>query len=370
MHNREENKQVKEKKEGKEGKERDWGHLLWSEFPHVKRCVKRVLEDAAMTSHVRELSYAAALQRTVDLYDSERAYRAAERDPLALALDALDFTPPFRCAVSAALFSANCDIASLLVSQDPLVKAGEEFLRSTVEERAVADRSLCTFEAVLDAYMSFARLHAHKNARPVRARVGSGGALYTFPFAAAWAAFIANKSLWQRLPGAPKRELEQPVASVADPVADPVPGPVPGLVHASPRARLKTDAGFYAGPDTGPNTGPDGADGDFSGKETTNTTHTLCEANDSNTWTRAFRRKHHKLSSPYQQYKTHFNSTTIGTQTIGTRTIAPTIATTKQKHKPPHLPVFVLACDADDAWKAHNAKKDASHLQALERAQI
>lgn len=197
----------------------DWRQLLWSEFPNVKSCTKRVLEDITAFTHARELPYAAALQRVMDLYDSERTYRAAQHDPLALALDALGAVPPFRCAVSAALFSANCDIASLLVSHDPLVKATEEFLRTTVEERARSDRVTCTFDVVLNAFLDFAHVHRtslHAGSettttrfplgmQPLRARVNGGGSAYMFPSAAAWAAFVANKSLWQRLTGAPSQ---------------------------------------------------------------------------------------------------------------------------------------------------------------------
>jgi hypothetical protein len=199
----------------------DWRQLLWSEFPNVKSCTKRVLEDITAFTHARELSYAAALQRVMDLYDSERTYRAAQRDPLALALDALGAVPPFRCAVSAALFSANCDIASLLVSHDPLVKATEEFLRTTVEERARSDRVTCTFDVVLNAFLDFAHVHRtslHAGSettttrfplgmQPLCARVNGGGSAYMFPSAAAWAAFVANKSLWQRLTGAPSQSM-------------------------------------------------------------------------------------------------------------------------------------------------------------------
>lgn len=245
--------------------------LLWDEYPHVKRCVKSVLENNVIR---RELAYAAALQRALDLYASERAHRAAGGDGLALSLDALGAVEPYPCAVSATLFSANYDIQSLLVSQDPLVKHAEEFLRRTIEAMAHADRFNCRFDAVVAAYLDFAARHRDRvvaaqspsafpslpvppvtpaTAAPVvdlRSPLSSGtrlplglqpyvarlaGVRVAFPTAAAWAAFVANKTLWQRLVGAPTlaaATLEHPEGVAAPPAAVPrkrVPaGRVPG----------------------------------------------------------------------------------------------------------------------------------------------
>lgn len=243
--------------------------LLWDEYPHVKRCVKRVLEDNLGR---KEQAYPAALQRALDLYASERLHRAATADALALRLDMLGRVAgsPFPCPVAATLFTANYDVQSLLVSQDPLVKRAEEFLRATIEALAHADRFNCRFDAVLAAYLDFAACHrerivaqsphhvspaaspptpttpipvslvlvapvapAGEGARtrvrklplglqPYTARLG--GSAVVFPTAAAWAAFVANKTLWVRLVGAPP--------------AAPPPAPLPALPLAPATIRV------------------------------------------------------------------------------------------------------------------------------------
>lgn len=279
----------------------DLKRMLWDEYPHVKRCVKRVLEDNLGR---KEQAYAASLQRTLDLYRSERLYRSSMLDPLSIRLDALGAPPhsPYPCPVSATLFTANYDIQSLLVSQDPLVKRAEEFLRSVIEAMAHTDRFNCRFDRVLTAYLDFAvkhldRIiavsprasprasprhvsphvspHASSRASPhasprceqvspsthaadhildlrasatIRAQAATqprvvqvtsvahdtepcsapklplglqpytarlGGNAVTFPTAASWAAFVANKTLWQRLVGAPTTSLTPPRAATA-----------------------------------------------------------------------------------------------------------------------------------------------------------
>lgn len=222
--------------------------LQWDEYPHVKRAVKRTLECNVVR---RELAYASAHAQAVDLYRMERAVRAAEGDPLAATLDRMPPCGPYPCAVSAALFTANYDVQSLLVSQDPLVKRAEELLRATIQTLAAGARAECTFGAVLAAYLDFAAKHRDRlvatsspaaatspaaspallappvspmspvspvhpvsmpppplprrrlplGLQPYVTRLGD--ATVTFPTAAAWAAFVANKTLWQRLPGAP-----------------------------------------------------------------------------------------------------------------------------------------------------------------------
>lgn len=206
--------------------------LLWEEYPHVKRCVKRVLEDNAGR---REQAYPAALQRALELYRSERTHRAAMGEDLAQNLDTLGKPAgPYPCPVSATLFTANYDIQSLLVSQDPLVKHCEEFIRQTLQTMAQANRFNCRFDALLAAYLDFAAQHRDRivalspsalspaspspslsplpalatsrrklplGLQPYLARLA--GNPVAFPTAAAWAAFVANKTLWQRLAGSP-----------------------------------------------------------------------------------------------------------------------------------------------------------------------
>lgn len=244
--------------------------LLWDEYPHVKRCVKRVLEDNLGR---KEQAYPVALQRALDLYASERRHRAATADALALRLDMLGHIAgsPFPCPVAATLFTANYDVQSLLVSQDPLVKRAEEFLRATIETLAHADRFNCRFDTVLAAYLDFAARHRERivaqsphyvspeaSPTPTSAAViplslvivapageGAstrtrklplglqsytarlGGAAVVFPTAAAWAAFVANKTLWVRLVGAP-------AASSAD--VWPLPAPLPAHPTTHPTA--------------------------------------------------------------------------------------------------------------------------------------
>lgn len=185
--------------------------LLRAEYPNVKRCVKRVLECNVTQL---ELAYAAALAQALSMYRTERRVRAMEGEALALELDALGPVGPYPCPVSATLFAFNHDVQSLLVSQDPLVKQGEEFLRTTIQSLASSRRADCCFDAVLDAYLSFAASHRDRVAarsdspaapplglRPHAARLGGREVL--FPTAAAWAAFVANRTLWLPLRDAP-----------------------------------------------------------------------------------------------------------------------------------------------------------------------
>ena len=183
----------------------------------------------------RGQSYDVVLRRALALYRSERAYRRAKHEPLARELDALalhddndndhesvedndddkdndtdtDAEMAFPCAISATLFKANYDIQSLLVSLDPLVSVAEEFLRACMENLTLDATQRCTFEAVLQAYLAFfARAPTRTSDRtsrrkrsPLLARLN--GRVVAFPSGAAWAAFIANRALWSRLPGAP-----------------------------------------------------------------------------------------------------------------------------------------------------------------------
>lgn len=195
------------------------GRLLWDEYPHVKRCVKRVLEENVVR---REQAYSSALQRALDLYAAERAARVASGDALAVQLARYpDATRAFPCAVSAALFTENYDIQSLLVSQDPLVKKAEDFLRSAIERMARENRHACRFDTLLAEFMVFARQHRDRvvapaasgttldalGMQPFRVRLSSESVV--FPTHASWAAFVANKTLWQGLVGAPHVTLHE-----------------------------------------------------------------------------------------------------------------------------------------------------------------
>lgn len=224
--------------------------LLWDEYPHVKRCVKRTLEDNMSR---REQAYPVALQRALELYRSERMHRAVMGESLAQHLDALGkASGAYPCPVSATLFTANYDVQSLLVSQDPLVKRAEEFLRQTIELAAQEGRSHCRFDMVLAAYLDFASQHRDRivavspqssldgssakrklplGLQPYTARMA--GVPVAFPTAAAWAAFVANKTLWQRLAGAP---------TFSPPT--PVPAPAPAHAPEPPRFARGTRMAF------------------------------------------------------------------------------------------------------------------------------
>jgi len=157
------------------------------------------------------------LQRALILYRTDWALRHDRRDPMIARLESRPAPKPFPCDIAATLFGLNYNIQSLLVSRDPLVKQTEDALRTDMERLSKeSPDGVCTFRALLDAYLAFARRHCDEivarskfpayflplGIQPIRVEWDADFCV-EFPSRASWAAFVSNKELWMHLPGSP-----------------------------------------------------------------------------------------------------------------------------------------------------------------------
>jgi hypothetical protein len=165
--------------------------MIKEEYPRVKKAARCVLE---INEAQKELDFESSHAQVLELYEEEMQQRGEGAEA-------------FRESAHS-LCRWNIDILSLLVSKDPLVKMAEEILREIIEK--LSKRGDCTFDQVVSLYLEFAsahKLNAEKEGPSETLRelqVCLGDKKIAFPSHVSWAVFAANKSLWDRLQGAPQ----------------------------------------------------------------------------------------------------------------------------------------------------------------------